>query len=400
MKKLTISKRASQTPLSAIRKYIPLAEAAKKRGTKIYYLHIGQPDMHTPDEILEQYRNISSPILEYAPSNGAPDAVSAWQEFYRQKGIDYQPSQIVLTSGAAEALMFAFFAVADPTEELIVLEPFYTSYAMIAAMGNITLVPVTTAAGDGYHLPPDSVIEKVITAKTRALVVCNPNNPTGTVYSNEEVKRLAAIAMRHNLFLISDETYQDIVFDGKRVLPFAALPELNDSLIVVDSASKRFNVCGARVGCVASHNAEVMQVVLRFAQGRLSIGVLDQHAIVPMLRDWKPYVAGITREYQKRRDAAVRVLQSIPGVSVKKPEGAFYIMATLPVDDADTFVQFLLSDFSYEGETVMVSPGSGFYATPGAGKREVRIAFVLEEEKIRRALQLLSKAITEYNTRQ
>lgn len=397
MNKISISKRALNTPASAIRKLVPLADGAKKKGLKVYHVNIGQPDLPTPPEILKSIRNFTEPTIEYAPSSGMAESIGAWRKFYADKGVRFDTRDFVVTSGGSEGLIFAFLAVADPGDELIVFEPFYTSYAIIAAMGNIKLKPVRTYVENGFHLPDKKIIEKAITGKTRGIVVCNPNNPTGTLYTDSEVKMLAGLAKKHNLFIISDETYQELVFDGKKVLPFASFRELDNQLVITDSVSKRFNSCGARVGCVVSRNQELMQAVLRFAQGRLSSATVEQLALVPMLNNHKPYVEKIKKIYQSRRDTVVRELKKIDGVTAVSPEGAFYIIPKLPVRDSDAFAAFLLTEFSDRGETVMVAPASGFYATAGLGKNEIRIAYVLEEKKLVRAIELLGLALKKFN---
>lgn len=398
MKNVSISSRALHTPASAIRKLVPLADAAKKRGIKVYHVNIGQPDLPTPKEVVRKIKDFKEEILEYAPSTGIKETVEAWQKFYSDKDIKFDGSDILVTSGGSEGLIFAFLAIADPGEELLVFEPFYTSYAIIAAMGNIRLKPVRTKVEDGFHLPPKAVIEKAITRKTRGIVVCNPNNPTGTLYTPAEVKMLAEIALKHNLFIISDETYQEIVFDGKKVLPFATFSKLSKQLVIADSVSKRFNSCGARIGCVVSRNKEVMQAILRFAQGRLSVATVEQLAFIPMLEHHKAYTDKIKKIYQNRRDTVVRALKKIPDVTTISPEGAFYIIPKIPVSDSDDFAIYLLNEFSHKGETVMIAPASGFYATPGLGKDEIRIAYVLEERKLERAMELLGMALKRYNS--
>lgn len=396
MGNIKLSDRAVNTPASAIRKLVPLADAAKKRGLKVYHLNIGQPDLPTPPKILAKVRSFKEKTLEYAPSTGLLSTVLAWQKFYLSKGWDFDTDDIIVTSGGSEALIYAFFTVCDPGDELLVFDPFYTSYAIIAAMGNIRFKPLRTYVSDGFHMPEKSVIEKAITSKTRAVVVCNPNNPTGTLYSEAEVKMIRDIAVKYKLFIISDETYQEIVFDGKRVLPFASFPELNDKLIIVDSVSKRFNACGARIGCLVSRNPQVMQVALRFAQSRLSVATVDQMAVIPLLVNHKKYVEEIRDKYQKRRDVVIAELAKIPGVSCVKPEGAFYLIPKLPVKDSDRFAAYLLTGFSDKKETVMVAPATGFYSGRGLGRDEIRIAYVLEENKLKRAIELLGLALKKY----
>lgn len=397
MKNISISDRAINTPASAVRKLVPLADAAKKRGIKVYHVNIGQPDLPTPKEIIAAIRNFKEQTLEYAPSTGILETVEAWRLFYKSKGFHYDTKDILVTSGGSEALIFTFMTIADPGDELIVFEPFYTSYAIQAAMANIKLKAVQTHVEDGFHLPSKKIIEKSIGSKTKGIVVCNPNNPTGTCYTDKEVKMLVEIALKHNLHIISDETYQEIVFDGKKVLPFATFKKLANQLIITDSVSKRFNSCGARIGCVVTKNKDAMQAILRLAQGRLSVATVDQLAVVPLLRNHKKYVGSIKKIYQKRRNVVVESLRSIPGVTVVSPEGAFYLIPKLPIKDSDDFAKFLLNDFSDHGETVMVAPATGFYATAGLGRDEIRIAYVLEERKLQRAMELLGLALKKYN---
>lgn len=392
-----ISQRALNTPASAVRKLVPLSDSAKKRGIKVYHVNIGQPDLPTPPAILRTIKNFDKKTLEYAPSPGLAETRAAWQKFYKDKGISFNTEDIFVTNGGSEGLIFAFAAIADPGDEIIVFDPFYTSYAIIAAMNNIVLKPVLTHARDGFHLPAKSVIEKAISKKTRGIVVCNPNNPTGTLYTDKEVKMLAEIALKHNLFIISDETYQEIVFDGKRVLPFASFKKLSNQLIITDSVSKRFNSCGARIGCFISQNKDLMKAVLRFAQSRLCVATVEQLAVVPMLENFKSYTHKIKKVYEKRRNTVMAELKKIPKVTFVPPEGAFYIMPKLPVKDSDDFAQYLLTDFSDKGETVMVAPAGGFYATKNLGKDEIRIAYVLEEKKLKRAMELLGLALNQYN---
>lgn len=396
MKKIEISKRAKMTPESAIRKLVPYADSAKKRGVKVYHLNIGQPDLPTPVEIMKAIRNFKEPTLEYAPSNGIKTTQEAWVKFYKDKGINFESQDVLVTSGGSEGLIFAFLTVADPGEELIVFEPFYTSYAIIAAMGNIKLKAVRTKVADGFHLPSREIIEKAISKKTRGIVVCNPNNPTGTLYTDKEIKMLSEIALKHNLFIISDETYSEIVFDGKKVLLFATFSRLLKNLIITDSVSKRFNSCGARIGCVVSKNKEVMQAILRFAQGRLSVATVEQEALVPMLRNHKSYVEKIKKIYESRRNTVVEALKKIKGVTALAPEGAFYIIPKLPISNSDDFAKFLLEKFSDKNETVMIAPATGFYTTRGLGRDEIRIAYVLEEKKLERAIELLGLALKAY----
>lgn len=397
MNKITLSERAINTPASAIRKLVPLADRAKKKGLKVYHVNIGQPDLPTPEEIMASIRHFKEKTLEYAPSAGMMETIEAWRTFYRHKGFSFDTDDIIVTSGGSEGLMFAFLAAADPMDEIIIFEPFYTSYAIIAAMGNIRIKPVTTFVEEGFHLPDRKTIEKAINNRTKAFVICNPNNPTGTLYSESEVKMLVDIAGKYNLFIISDETYQEIVFDGKKVLPFAKFSDIKEQLIIVDSVSKRFNSCGARVGCIVTKNKDLMAAVLKFGQSRLSVATLEQLAVVPLLKNHQKYLEFIKKTYESRRNTVVRELKKIPGVTCVPSEGAFYIIPKLPIKDSDDFAAYLLNSFSDHRETVMVAPASGFYATKGLGLDEIRIAYVLQEKKLVRAIELLGLALKKYN---
>lgn len=397
MKNIAVSLRAKNTPASAVRKLAPLAEAAKKRGIEIYHLNIGQPDLPTPRRFFSEIRHFNQKALEYAPSNGLPAILIAWQNFYKDKGIKFEAKDILITNGGSEALLFSFLAIADPGDEIIVFEPFYTNYSIFAAMADIKLRPITTFAENGFHFPPKKIIEKEITSKTRGIMVCNPNNPTGTYYTPAELKIIVDLAIKNNLFIISDEVYREMVFDGKKALSLASFPEIADHLIVLDSVSKRFSACGARVGCVATRNQEIIQSILRFAQGRLSVATIEQMAFAPLFKNHKKYTDQAKNIYQKRRNVVMGALKKIPGVTAIKPEGAFYVMPKLPIKDSDEFAEFLLNDFSDRGETVMIAPATGFYATLGLGKDEIRIAYVLEEKKLKRAIELLGMAINKFN---
>ena len=393
----TVSTRANNTPSSAVRKLVPWAMEAQKRGIKIYHVNIGQPDIPTPKPIISAIRNYMGPILDYAPSPGLAQTIEAWQIFYKDKNLHFDVKDIIVTSGGGEGITFSFLAVADPGDEIMVIEPFYTSYAILAAMGNIKLNPVTTDAHDGFHLPSRKTIEKSITKKTKAIIVCNPNNPTGTVYTDEEVKMLSEIAIKHNLFIISDEPYQEMVFEGRKVLPFASIKKLERNLIVIDSVSKRFNACGARIGCLASKNPDIISSVLRFAMGRLSVATVEQIAVIPLLTNHRSYVEKVRKIYEGRRKVVIDQLQKIPGVNFIPSYGAFYIIPQIPVKDSEDFAKYLLTDFSHNNETVMAAPAGGFYATAGMGKNEIRIAYVLEEKKLKRAIELLGLALKKYN---
>lgn len=391
-----ISERARSIPASPIRRLAPLAAETAARGVHIYHVNIGQPDLAAPDEILAAIKPPADGIIPYAPSPGLPRTVGAWCAYYAGLGISFEPRDVVVTTGGGEAIGFALTAVTDPGDEIIILDPTYASYLGFAASSNITLVPIPTEPPE-YRLPPGEVIERAITPRTRAIVVINPDNPTGTVYTRPEMERVMALAERHGLFVISDETYRELVFDGREHVSAMDFPGMEEWVILVDSVSKRFSATGLRVGCVASRNPEVSGAMMRLAMARLSSPTIAQLAVIPLLQNPGPYTTWLRQEYQRRRDVAYDALCDIPGVTVAKPEGAFYVMLGLPIPDADHFARWLLTDFERDGETVMVAPGPGFYVTPGLGKQEVRLAYVLGEERLRRAVELLGEAIGSYS---
>jgi aspartate aminotransferase len=394
--RVAASARAREALPSPIRKLTPLAERAKARGIKVYHLNIGQPDISAPDVLMEGIREFRSDLLPYAPSQGLPETVAAWQAYYTGLGVEFELDQLLVTTGGSEALLFAMMAVADPGDEIITFEPSYANYFGFARMTSLNIVPVTLDAGDGYHLPPPSDIESRITERTRALLFTTPGNPTGTVFSYSELELLSDLARRRGLFLISDETYREIVFEGDRTMSMMKVPQTRDRTIVVDSVSKRFSATGARIGCLASHHPGVMEGVLRFAQARLAAPTVEQRALVPLLRNSAVYTDELAAVYRGRRDVVYRELVNIPGVYVSKPEGAFYVFAVLPIDDGERFASWLLSDFELDGETLMIAPGDGFYCTPGLGKQEVRFAYVLQERDLTRAMTILREALRVY----
>jgi len=394
--RVQVSSRARNALPSPIRKLSPLAERAKADGVGIYHLNIGQPDLSTPSILMDGIRQYDSLLLPYAPSQGLPETVAAWQTYYAQLGLELAPNQLLVTTGGSEALLFAMMAVADPGDEILVFEPTYANYFGFAVMTSIGMVPVTLRGEDGYHLPPAAEIERRITPRTRAILFTTPGNPTGTVFSYDELEMLADIAARHGIFLISDETYREIVFEGPRDMSTLKIDVVAEQTIVVDSVSKRFSATGARIGCIASRHPDVMEGVLRFAQARLSAPTVEQRAVVPMLRNPRTYTDELVEIYRGRRDVTYRALQEIPGGHVRRPEGAFYIFATLPIDDGERFASWLLTDFRLNGETLMVSPGDGFYVSAGMGQQEVRFAYVLEEPALERAMTILHEALRVY----
>lgn len=393
---MELSQRIKHTPASPIRKFAPLEDQAKAKGLKVYRLNIGQPDLPTPAKIRKTFRHFSGKIVLYAPSAGMPEAVAAWQKYYSSQGLHIEKDQLIVTSGGSEALMFSMMAVADPGDEILVFEPYYPNFSGFASMAGVKLIPITTHVENGFHLPSREEIESKITDKTRAILVNNPNNPTGAVYSRDELQTIATVAYKNNLHVISDEVYREFVFSGEPVVSMLEFPEIQDQVIVIDSVSKRFNHCGGRVGCLVSRNRETIAQILKFAQARLSVPTLEQLSVVPLLNAPKEYTDSVREEYKKRRDIVYNALQSINGVLCAEPQGAFYITAKLPIDDAEDFVAWLLTDFSYDGKTVMVTPGKGLYMSAELGKDEIRIAYVLNERELEDAIEVFQKGLEEY----
>jgi aspartate aminotransferase len=391
-----ISKRAEEAQFSPIRKFVPFLEKVKKKGIEVFELHIGQPDLETPKEILKEIKSFKGKILSYTNSVGIEEVRLAWQKYYKDFGINFDISEIIVTNGGSEAILFAFATICDPGDEIIVFEPFYTNYNGYASIAGIKLVPVRTFAKNGFHLPSKKEVEKKISKKTRGILICNPNNPTGTVYKREELKMLAEIAKKRNLFILSDEAYREFVLDGEKHYSMANFPEIKNQVILLDSVSKRFSACGVRIGCLASKNKKVIEGATKFAQARLSVPQVEQLAVIPLLKNSKKYTQKIVKEYKKRRDTVFNALQKIPEVFCLKPKGAFYIIVKLPIKDSDDFAKWFLTDFSFQGKTVMVAPASGFYATKGLGKDEVRIAFVLSSEKLKEAMEIFKKGLEKY----
>jgi aspartate aminotransferase len=382
-------------PASPIRRLMPLAEEAKRRGVRVLHLNIGQPDLETPESMRARLARVDR-VIAYSPSNGTPEYLAALRGYYRNLGIELGPDQILATTGGSEAILFALFATTEPGDEALTCEPYYTNYNSFATLAGVRLVPLPTRGEDGFHLPPRAAWEAALTARTKLVVLCNPNNPTGTVYRRDEIETVAAFCRDHGLFLVADEVYREFVYDGRAAVSALALPGFEEHVIVVDSLSKRFSACGLRLGSFATRNGEVYQAALRMAQGRLSPPGLAQLAASGIHEIGADYYAAVRAEYQARRDVLFAGLSAIPGPFLRKPEGAFYFVARLPIDDADEFARFLLADFCHGGETVMVAPAPGFYATPGLGKDEVRIAYVLKREDLERAVEILAAALPAY----
>lgn len=395
----SISHKGKSMPASPIRKLAPYAEKAKKNGIHIYHLNIGQPDIETPHQFWDAIKNIDRKVLEYSPSNGFEEIRNAYAHFFQNRyGLtNLLPEDLLVTTGGSEALLFTLLSTLDSGDEIIIPEPLYANYIGFSKSGDIKVIPITTTFEQAFALPSIDEFENVITQKTKAILICNPNNPTGYVYSNEELIRLKDIVLKHNLFLICDEVYRDFIYgEKKNYTSILSFPELEQHAILIDSVSKRFSACGARIGMVATKNKEVLQTVLKFAQQRLSPPTVEQLGILAMFDVEEEYFNKVNIEYRKRRDTLVEGLNKIEGVSCHSPGGAFYCIVQLPVKDADEFCQWMLSDFNYEGETVMMAPASGFYATEGKGKNEVRIAYVLNSLDLKKAMKCLEEGLKRY----
>ena len=386
-------------PASPIRRLMPLADDAKRRGIHVHHLNIGQPDLETPAAIRDRLSRYPERVIAYSPSGGTPEYLGFLVEYYRRLGLSLTADELIATTGGSEAILFAFLACADPGDEALVVEPFYTNYAAFAAMAGVTLVPLTSRVENGFHLPPREAWERATTPRTKIVLLCNPNNPTGTVYSPEELEAVAGFCRDRGIFLIADEVYREFVYDGRRTVSALALEGCEDSVVLVDSLSKRYSACGIRLGCLATRNRDIHRACLRMAQGRLSPPGLAQWVAVGALDLPPEYMPGVIAEYQRRRDVLDAGLRRIPGVFLPKPEGAFYFVARLPIADSDDFASWLLTDFQLDGSTVMIAPARGFYATPGLGADQVRIAYVLKEESLREAVEILRSALDVYSRR-
>ncbi|MCZ7556880.1 MAG: pyridoxal phosphate-dependent aminotransferase [Bacteroidia bacterium] len=392
-----LSRRAALMPASPIRKLVPLGDEAKKRGTHVYHLNIGQPDIETPVEFFDAVRGFQEKVIAYGNSQGIRPFIESLQQYYQTLDIPLRYDDILITTGGSEAIMFSMMAIAEPGEEIIVFEPFYTNYNGFAIMAGITLVPIATEAGDGFHLPAQDVIESHITPRTRGIIICNPNNPTGTVLREDELDTIRDVSLRHGLYVLSDEVYREFVYEG-RAKSVLEIEGLEQQAIVMDSLSKRYSLCGGRMGCVISRNRGFMDVMLRFGQARLCSATLEQIGSAALVAEGAKYFDSMIAEYRGRRDATYDELLAIPGVLCRKPSGAFYIMAQFPVDDIEALASWMLTDFSDGGETTMIAPGPGFYASAGRGLNEARLAYVLNDTSCRRAVELIGKGIAEFNS--
>lgn len=396
---MNYSSKVQRCNLSPMRKFHPYAVQAEAAGKTIYHLNIGQPDIPTPPAFWEAVRSYSEQVLAYSASPGTPALIGAIQNYYARMGVQLTQDQILITTGGSEALQIAANCVLDEGDEILIPEPFYPNYNTFAATAGARIVPVQTSPEEGYFYADREKLEACITPRTRAILVTNPGNPTGTVLNRSEMRMLLELAVQHDLFLIADEVYREFVYSGEPLSSFAQLDFGMENLILVDSVSKRFSACGARVGCLISRNEEFIGHALKYCQGRLSVATLDQVGAAQLYSVGADYYESVREEYRLRRDTVVEALQKLPGVRCECPLGAFYLMASLPVDDAERFQQFLLEEFDDRGDTVMFAAGEPFYATPGKGKNEVRIAYVLERHDLRRAVELLGLGLERYNSR-
>ncbi|HUU45342.1 MAG TPA: pyridoxal phosphate-dependent aminotransferase [Acidobacteriota bacterium] len=393
--KPTVSSRAEAIPSSPIRKLVDFATAAKSRGIRVYHLNIGQPDVPTPPVFFEAVRAFDDPVLSYGHSKGQAELLKAWSGYYAHLGLEIRPEQIQITNGGSEGMSFSLMIACNPGENAVTSEPFYTNYRAIAAAAGVQLRGVPADPQLGYALPARAQIERAIDDKTRAIIICSPNNPTGTLLTRDEIATVVQIAVEHNLFIISDEVYREFCYEGTHTSIWQ-FPQVGERAIMVDSISKRFSACGARVGAISCRDEDVIAAALRLGQARLCSPTLEQHAAVRLMGLGDDYYAALAAEYKGRRDLLVDRLLKIPGVMCRKPQGAFYLMVTLPVDDTDAFCKWMLTDFNHNGETVMMAPGAGFYATPGCGTQEVRIAYVLEQPELDKAAVVLAAGLKAY----
>ncbi len=391
-----LSQRGLSMPSSPIRKLVPFADQAKADGKHVYHLNIGQPDIKTPDSFMNPIKNLDMPVLAYGPSAGLTSLRKKLVDYYQRFDINVDYEDILITTGGSEAIIFTLMAICDPGDEVIIPEPFYTNYNGFALEAGVNIVPITSWVEDNFQLPPIASLEEKITDKTRAIMICNPNNPTGYVYSKEEMLALRDIAKKHDLFLLSDEVYREFLYDGETHTSVMHLEGIDDRTIMLDSVSKRYSACGARIGMIVTKNRAVIDAALKFGMARLCPPTIEQIGTEAGIDTPQSYFDEVINEYVERRNVMVDALKKMPGVVVPMPKGAFYLVVKLPVDDADAFAQWLLTDFEVNNETVMVAPANGFYSTPGLGKDEIRIAYVLNVEDIRKAMHILAEGLKVY----
>ncbi len=391
-----ISNKGRQMPASPIRKLVPFAETAKQKGIKVYHLNIGQPDIETPEVALNAIRSFNQKVIEYSHSAGILSYRKKLVGYYEKIGLRVSPDEIIVTSGASEAILFAMQSTMDPGDEIIIPEPFYANYNGFAINSGVVVKPIPSFIDDGFALPPISEFEKVITPRTKAIMICNPNNPTGYLYSRKELEILREIALKNDLYLFADEVYREFCYDGQKHFSVMQLEGLEQHAILIDSVSKRYSECGVRIGCMISHNKEVIATAMKFAQARLSPPTLGQVVAEASLDTPAEYFDQVINEYLARRNVVVDAINKIPGAFCPNPQGAFYVVARLPIDNSDKFCQWLLEFFEYKGATVMLAPATGFYATPGKGTDEVRISYVLNVEDLKQSMECLAHALKVY----
>ena len=392
----SISSKGINMPESPIRKLVPYAEKATQLGKKIYYLNIGQPDIKSPKIAMDAVANSAIDVLAYSRSEGSDTYREKIANYYKKNNIQVESNHIIVTTGGSEALLFAMGTICDQDDEIIIPEPFYANYNGFATASGVNIVPVISKIEDNFALPPISEFEKLITPKTKAIIICNPGNPTGYLYSKDEIKKLAKIVLKHNLFLVADEVYREFTYDGDEHYSILQEETLSENGIIIDSVSKRYSMCGARIGCLVSKNKEVIATALKFAQARLSPPTFAQIASEAALETPKSYFDDVIKEYKDRRNTLIESLQQIPGVKVGVPKGAFYCIVELPVENSDHFAQWLLEEFDYKGETIMVAPAAGFYSTHGVGLNQIRIAYVLKKQDLISSVEILKRALKDY----
>lgn len=393
---MEMSRRALGMQASPIRRLVPYANEARKAGKKVYPLNIGQPDIQTPKGFFEAIRNVDLEVLAYADSAGDPKLIEAIQDYYKTYDMDFATDEIIITNGGSEALLFAIIALCDPGDNIIVAEPFYTNYNGFSSAVNVEVKGITTKAENGFHLPSKEEIEKVIDDKSRAFILNNPGNPTGVVYTPEEVQMIVDIAKEKDLFIVADEVYREFVYDDSEYKSFGNYPDAADRVVIVDSVSKRYSACGARIGSLASKNKDFMASIMKLCQGRLCVPTMEMIGATELYRTPTSYFKEVNDEYRKRRDTVYNALKKMDGVVCEEPKGAFYVAVKFPVDDAEKFIIWMLTEFDYKGETVMMAPLEGFYATEGLGKDEARIAYILEVPELEKAMKVLEEGLKAY----
>lgn len=396
---MNISKRILDMQFSPIRKLVPYGDAAKAKGIKVYHLNIGQPDIKTPECFFDALKNYDKKTVAYTNSQGINPLIESFIKYYKSWNIDFEKDEIMITAGGSEALMFVMMAICDAGEEIIIPEPFYTNYNSFGDIAGVKVVPFLTKAEEGFHLPSREKIEAMVNEKTRGVLISNPGNPTGVVYTYDEIRMLADICKDRNLYLIVDEVYREFVYDGLKYTSAMEMKDILDRVIIVDSISKRYSACGARIGLVASKNKELIHQILKLCQARLCVSEIEQLAAAELINTPEEYFKEVKAEYEKRRNILYEGLSKIPGVVCEKPTGAFYVVAKLPIEDADDFARWMLEEYSYNNKTVMVAPAEGFYATPGLGKNEVRFSYCLKCEDLADAMDIFARALETYKNR-